>query len=58
MYKLGDTVKVYEKPIYDPSLGAAHRVLVDVLVGRAPPDPYKLITLSTQKMVDEYNAKH
>ena len=57
MYKLGDTVKVYKQIEYDASEGARKKVLLDVLLDRAPETPCDLITLSTQEMVDEYNTK-
>lgn len=54
-YKLGDTVKLYEKVNLDCSEEAMKQILHDVLAGKAPPDNYKLLTLTTQEMVDKYN---
>lgn len=55
MYKLGDTVRVYEKDVFDPSPEAMLETLRLVLKGESPPLKCKDIVLTTQEMVDDFN---
>lgn len=54
-YRLGDTVRVELPVTIDFSEEARNKLLRDVLLEIPPDYPTKLVTLTTQEMVDEYN---
>lgn len=59
-HKLGDTVRVFKRPLYDTSPQAMQRTIENVMrfivTGEMVDDnPPELVTLTTQEMVDKYN---